>query len=261
MYSEMVSSYAYQPASTQMLDLLKAFSEAIAEATWKTLSKATIIGTINGGAAPPGGPVIGALCTFSPGSVTMPKLGILPNYRHPVLKAMHEGKVHAQTSEQSPWMKRFLSLLFSDFEKCWLDWFLQWSGTTDSFGGVAAWIPSTPPSPGPWTLGTITPLTAFSQSASSTSILMRNFNKSLVSTMRVSKVTINTVDGWKTVNMCEVSHTERMAGSIAFGIASAFQKIVKQLVIEDTTKSAASGTAMPGGIIAGGTITCKFSIT
>jgi hypothetical protein len=156
-------------------------------------------------------------------------------------------------------MNVFVSTLASLIDTAWSDWFLQWSGITQSFGGVAGWIPSAPPAPGPWLGGTVAPA-LLDGSGASASLLMKNLPDSFVSKLRSTSVTVD-IDGSDavTVRMIENEHSESFAKAIAGGLSDTFLNSMKQLQLFDKSKTGASGIAAPGGVVTG-SVACTLDV-
>ena len=245
--------------SEQAATLHSAFILAFERSATQALKLVTATGSIAGGAAPPNGPVAGAVCTFASGTLVAPKLDFLSYYRPPTYRLERLGLPVFVTSKETKWMNVFVSTLASLIDTAWSDWFLQWSGITQSFGGVAGWIPSAPPAPGPWLGGTVAPA-LLDGSGASASLLMKNLPDSFVSKLRSTSVTVD-IDGSDavTVRMIENEHSESFAKAIAGGLSDTFLNSMKQLQLFDKSKTGASGIAAPGGVVTG-SVACTLDV-
>jgi hypothetical protein len=156
-------------------------------------------------------------------------------------------------------MSVFSKTLSELLDAAWDDWFLKWSGSTPAFGGVAGWVPGSPPSPGPWVGGTITPAVLDGSGASS-SLLMKKLPDDFVNKLRLTSVTIDIEESDAvTMKMVETEHTENFARAISGGLSDTFLNSMKQVELFDKSDVGASGIASPGGSVVG-TISCSLNV-
>ncbi len=253
--------WKYKPISEHTHVLISAFTKAFHLSASDPLKQALASGTIVGGIAPPNGPVTGALCTYAPGSLVVPALNYNRKYVAPTYVLKRPNVPDYVTRTETPWMRKFVSLLSTELDKAWLDWFLQWSGTSQSYGGIAAWVSSVPPAPGPWAAGTVAPLKLHGGGASS-SLLMKNLSNTFVSRLRSTSISIS-IEGRNdpvSVRMLEAPETENIARAVANGISDAFFDMVSQIELLDQTGVAASGVAAPGGVVTGTISGCVLAV-
>lgn len=255
--TQLHAGWPFKPLTGPASDILKPFADLAADTLLKCISTTTCTGTITGGAAPPGGPVVGAVCLYTAGSVVLPPLQLSSLFKHATITSkLDDGRVFT-SSTPTPWMEKYVSVFLDVYESAVLDWFTKWQGTTTAYGGVAGWIPSPPPAPGPWVGGTVAPLPLASGVSSSMKIitLADDFIRALKST----SITLD-VQGTKyTRTMCETTQAEAMSMAIASSVAHAFIAATATVSIVDETGAAASGTAAPGGVIVAGTVPTTLS--
>lgn len=238
--------------------IVDAFALGFSRAVESALKSGAGTGSITGGAAPPAGPVVGAACAFSAGSVTVHPLQFSSFYKPPVFTLIRQGQPPVIESKQTPWMRKFVSELAKAIDAAWLEWFQQWTGTTTAQGGIAGWVASSPPVPGPWSGGTITE--CILSTGTSASQKMKLLDTALVARLRSSNITVPIIGGDnKTVPLSSTPESDAIAKSIAGGLADAFFEMTKLVSVQDPTGAGASGTAMPGGVIAGGIINCVLA--
>lgn len=238
--------------------IVDAFALGFSRAVESALKSGAGTGSITGGAAPPAGPVVGAACAFSAGSVTVPPLQFSSFYKPPVFTLIRQGQPPVVETKQTPWMRKFVSVIAKSIDAAWLEWFQQWTGTTTAQGGVAGWIASSPPAPGPWSGGTITE--CLLDAGTSASQKMKLLDTSVASQLRSLNITVSIEGGDDmTVPMSSTSESDAIAKAIAGGLADAFFEMTKLVSVQDPTGAGASGTAMPGGVIAGGIVNCVLA--
>lgn len=254
---KIVDRWAYTPMTEHAVVLCEPFAESMALQCRKLLPQAKISGSITGGAAPPSGPVVGAVCAYQAGSIVMPAIDLKSSFTYATFKLERDGLPPYVTSTPTTWMKKFVSILLPMFDEAWTAWFQTWSGTTTAFGGVASWVSSSPPAPGPWTAGSVNRLLL--SHGSSTSPLMRLLESNFVSKLRSSSVTVTIGDQPHTISMCANDNCASIARSIAGGMSDAFLKMIESIEIADLTGVAASGVAAPGGSVVG-SITCSLDV-
>lgn len=242
-------------ASSTIID---AFALGFSRAVESALKSGSGVGSITGGAAPPAGPVVGATCVFSAGTITIPPLQFSSFYKPPVFTLVRAGQPPVIETKQTPWMRKFVSTLAKAIDAAWLEWFQQWTGTTTAQGGVAGWISSSPPAPGPWAGGTITECVL--STGTSSSQKMKLLDTTMVRELRATTITVSIEGGEDmTVPMSSTPESDAIAKAVAGGMSDAFFELTKMVSVQDPTGSGASGTAMPGGVIVGGIINCVLA--
>ena len=238
--------------------IFQSYADSLENAATKTFESITINGgVILGGAAPPSGPLVGGICNFVPGSaVASTPMQIKANYTPPNFQIVRDNKTYK--GSYTPWMKALTETIDIAVTAAFTEWLLAWNfpGAPIGVGGICAWVPSVPPAPGPWTIGTITQSAfnapGFGVSASPAFQLLPD---KVVASARAKMVTINN----NTVPLCNTKDGENLIRAIAKGIGDGFDVATKAMDIYDPTGVGASGTAMPGGVIALGTISgCKL---
>jgi hypothetical protein len=248
--------WPYKPTTTHASAMFKPFAEAITKES-KALLGASAFGSITGGAAPSFGPVVGAMCTYAAGGLTVQPVKLFDSFKYATFTLERPNVPTFTTSTPTLWMKKFVGILLPLYDEAYNDWFKQWTGTTDAFGGSAGWTPGSPPLPGPWVGGSVNRLKLSNGTSSSTKMLQ--LADTFISKLKASSITIP-IDGDDiTVSMCANEHCENMARSISGGMSDAFFDMVQNIEVFDKTSSAGSGTAAPGGIITG-SITCTLDV-
>lgn len=138
----------------EKIKLAKELGSAIAT-TWGKITKSIIVAPmiVSAGAAPPGGPVVGAIVTLTPGMLN----SIVPWFDlNATFQCSFTGLGLANTKSL---VATYAAVLSSTFPL----WVSGFTATLVGLGGVAAWIPPAPPVvpaplPGPWGGGLIVPL-------------------------------------------------------------------------------------------------------
>lgn len=249
--------WPYKPLTAHASAILKPFAEAIAKES-NILLGASAFGSITGGAAPSFGPVVGATCTYAAGGLTIQNIKLFDSFKYATFTLERPNMPTFTTSTPTPWMKKFVGILLPLYDEAYNDWFKQWSGTTDAFGGSAGWTPGSPPLPGPWVGGSVNRLKL--SDGTSTSTKMLELAETFVSKLNAASITLSIDSGDDiTVSMCPNEHCANLAKSIAGGMSDAFFDMIQNIQVFDKTSSAGSGTAAPGGIITG-TITCTLDV-
>lgn len=240
-------------SSANAQKMVTAIADAFAD-SFSTVLSSTVIngGLITGGAAPPGGPLVGGVLMIPPGTVVMPVLNISASFDAPTFSVTFKGPT--QVGAYTVWFKTLVNTLSSSLGTTLTSWVPTWTLPTGiALGGSAAWIASTPPAPGPWAGGTITPFTFIGQGLNA-SPLLDTFSTTFDATAQATPVVVQT-DSKNAVTI-ELSTTSSSPMIAAFtkGIIQTMDDTFKQLMVKDPTGAGASGVAAPGGVITTGTI-------
>lgn len=252
----------WDQASVEGSKLISAFAKAFSD-SFATTMKASVIngGVINGGASAPGGPVVGAILNIPAGGLvsTAPKFKqafICPNF---VVDANGVQKNGAY----SAWMKAVVEHIDSNLAIQWSLWIKTWMlSTGEAHGGIAAWVPPPSASPGPWTLGTITPFIFIGQGSNS-SLAIDNLSNITVNSGKAK--TAYVVLGGEVVGNVAVADTnsKMLVESATKGISKTINDVFKQVMVKDPTNASALGTAVPttGTIVNGSISGLVFDVT
>ena len=221
----------------------------------------TITGTILGGAAPAGGPVVGATLTCTPGSL----VSKAPDAETGIALGRITMRVGSRTlvgNTNTEHMRAVRKLLAKHVRMSWTAWCSQWmcSALPVAQGGIAAWVPSTPPAPGPWTLGTITPFTLAPLAGLgglSTDPTLAMLPETVVTAARATPWTFTMPEGDKLrimlVNKDGVT-SEMETRAYAYGWQWLMQDFTQNVMVQDATGCAASGVVAPLGVVTSGVI-------
>lgn len=239
---------AYQPITEDTQKIVDAISKAFAESVSYSLKSLTIGGgVIVGGVAPPGGPVAGAVLTIAPGLVVSTPPDLASAYQCPDF--MNDGGAGSFTD----WHEKLIDNVGTQLSLAWTTWTLAWflpAGIAQ--GGVAAWIPPAPPvppAPGPWLGGTIVPFT-FLGSGLSPSPSIDLLDTTIASVCSGVSASSDDTDDCQVYN----ADSGTVIDAISKGLKEALLECFQSVFVKDPSGSGAAGTAMPGGIIAGGAI-------
>lgn len=241
--------------SQNLNPLLESYIDAFLDSAKATLSSFKVVGaSVSGGAAPPGGPVSGAVLSIPPGSPVFKPAASFSLFRPPRFTAtMPDGSVH--TGKYTPWLRGLTSVICPLADDALDDWLRTWnvSGETCVVGGVAGWVPSSPPSPGPWAGGTITPIPLVGGTAQAPAVKL----KAIRSTTEAK--------GCATIAHIEIDEDGGTVASPVFndagkgielgrGLNAAFEYLMEKVAaveLVDRSGSGGSGVAAPGGILTG----------
>lgn len=235
--------------------LIDSYAKAFADCVFLTLSSLVFApGIVSGGGAPPSGPVVGAQLSYSAGSLTytamdLESVFVPPNFR----VVLDDGT--ALTGSYTPWLKCFTSTLSSTVNTCWDQYATAWfmSGAPVAGGGVAAWVASTPPAPGPWTQGTIlTPFVFHSPSTGQSAFELSLLSDLFVTSAMGTSVTIPIpASSPITTALIATTHAEKMARAFTDGFSEVLLEVLQTILVWDPSGIGGTGVAAPGGIITG----------
>jgi hypothetical protein len=252
---------AWKPITQASQQLIEAYADGLGIALFNALSGLVFApGSVSGGAAPPGGPVVGATLSYAPGSLSG-SCELLPVFTPPNFSVEVDagnGEKKTVTGSYTPWLQCFTQTLAQSLSQAWQQYILGWSlvGAVVVGGGTAAWVASTPPAPGPWLGGTITtpfPLDApgFGASVYSWDLFAGEF----VLAGELASVTIPIpASDPITTTLIATTEGEMLAKAIADGFSETVKETVSTVTVYDPTGSGGSGTALPGGVITPGVL-------
>lgn len=254
--SAMVSAWPYQPVTDNTKKIFESYAKAFVTALVESLRSVTLNGgLILGGASPPGGPVVGAVLSFLPGSAVATKPLALDDHYVPPDFRTPQGV----GGEYTTWLKTLTRVLNTTCLTAFQTWLPLWTfpGGPVAGGGIATWVPPVPvPSPGPWVGGTITtPFSflapGFGLNPSPSFVLLPT---ATVTAARACPVSIRIGNDTKTVPLCDTDVAQKLITAIATGLSSVFVSALSTVLVLDTTNSGIGTATPPAGSIAGGTI-------
>lgn len=241
------------PVTQVLSDRLESITTAILTAGDITIKATTINGgLITGGASASGGPVTGAILNIAPGGLVSATKWSGKNVYIPPTTQIGQSPV-----KYTDWLKTLQETISDAVSDFWDSWYPTWTcaGAT-ALGGVSAWVAtSTPPVPGPWTMGTITPFSLVGAQGVNASPALTLLKTKLVTTAKTTPVTT-----WnnQTSTLIPAQNGDVIQGTIeAFcdAFSSTFQAWTTTAMVTDITGVGASGIAAPPtGIITTGTI-------
>lgn len=240
--------------------IVQAFATAGLQALKDTAKGITISGTILGGAsAGPGGPLQGGLLTCLPGTMISPiPLNLAAKWKTPNITLTIAGETRTYKID-TPFLQALIAAVSDSLQKAWQLWFPLWSAVAlpVAQGGVVAWVPSTPPAPGPWTAGTVTEFTI------APTIGIGGINASPVlqmiptATDAMCRVRVFTDQGTRAIINKDAPDGADFVNAIASGLKSMMLDFVASTQIQDPTGAGATGIGAPvtgsitTGVIAG----------
>lgn len=233
------------PITENSQKMITAIAEAFADSFSDSL-KASVMngGTIVGGASAPGGPLVGGILSFSPGSLSMPPPVISSRFFPPDLSLNFKGK--PMFGDYTVFFKTLVETLSSSVSSAFSSWTPGWNlpaGT--ALGGVAAWYPGPPtPTPGPWTAGTITPFLFIGQGANP-SVSISTLSSSFDSVASVTPVTVSTDKKRTETTELSTPFSKQMLSAFSGGISRTVEDTFSQIMVKDPTGVGASGTSFP----------------
>lgn len=239
-------------ASGQLID---AYAASVATAFYNALSSLVFAaGTVSGGTAPPGGPVLGAVLSYTPGSLSG-SLNLEPVFVPPVFKI--EVDDHVLVGSYTPWLRKFTETLSQSLSKSWQQYTSLWSAPSIPCvgGGSAAWVSATPPLPGPWAAGTITtPFILDAPATGQSTYQWDMFASEFKSAGAAAQVTLPHPGGAVTTSLFATPQGFDLGGAVASGIADIIKQTLSTVTVYDPTGLGGSGTALPGGVITPGVL-------
>lgn len=247
-----------------MTQLFDAYSTALGSALFTSLSGAVFAaGTVTGGTAPASGPVVGALLTYAPASLTTPLLNFENVFTPPKFSVVVETG-DSISGSYTPWLKAFTKALSQTVQKSWTQFITTWSlpGLSCVGGGIANWVASTPPAPGPWVAGTIvTPFIFVSSGTGVSAYLWNLFPSDFVSACKVATVVVPIQASTAiTTPLITAKYMEQIATAIASGFADTVASTIASVTVYDPSGSGGSGIAAPGGIVTGTLTGAKLNL-
>jgi hypothetical protein len=245
----MHATWKYKPTQPNTQLIFQAYGDAFAKAMIASLRSCVInAGVITGGTSVPGGPVVGATLSFSPGSLQAPmQLSLESVFVPPSFPG----------GSYTPWLKAFTKCLSASTQQAFSQWTTTWllAGSVVAGGGISAWIPPIPPSPaypGPWSGGTITSPCGFMAPGfgSNPSLAMKTLDSSFVDKARQTRVVVEKHN----VPLVNTKEGEHLARTVASGLASGFETAIASVLVIDKSFLGAGTAVPPTGSIIGGTI-------
>lgn len=245
----------HEPGSN-MDKFFQGYVDAMLAAMDSTLKSIQIVGgTVAGGTAPPSGPVAGATLTAAAPTCTVAT--IADNYTPPdMFVIMPDGSTNRGSF--TALQKAFLEVVDDTLTQATTEWTSMWlvAALPVVVGGVAAWIPPAPPSPplpGPWSGGTITPFLFDGPAGGTSAAVTPGLVKQLAYTAGQAK-TAN-VHIWqseyKTCRLISTDTAKRTMDAVMAGFSYMFDNMRLALMVVDKSGAGGSGIAAPGGIITG----------
>lgn len=249
----------------QSEQLVEAYATGLGTALFVSLSGSVFAsGTVTGGTAPPSGPVVGAMLSYTPGALTTPTLDLNSVFVPPQFTAYVPETKKTLAGEYTPWLRCFTSTLSQVAKTAWATFTSTWSlpGAAVAGGGTANWVASTPPVPGPWIAGTITTQFPLIGSGAGVSTYTWDiFDTAFVSAGRAAGVMIPIqASDPITTRLIVTTHSESMARAIAGGFADTVKTTVASVTVYDQTGSGGSGIAASGGIVTGTLVGAKLNL-
>lgn len=250
-------------ASKQLID---AYAAGLGAAFYNTLSGLTFAaGTVTGGTAPPSGPVVGAVLSYSPGSISGPALDLASVFVPPQFKIIADGTGDLVTGSYTPWLKCFTEKLSNVCKTAWGTYITTWAmaGSPVAGGGTANWVASTPPVPGPWVAGTITiPFVFASAGTGIGGYVWTSLQSDFVSIGKITAVTIPIqASDPITTNLIATDQAASIASAIAGGFADTVASTIASVTVYDPSGSGGSGIAAPGGVVTGTLTGAKLNLS
>ena len=259
----------WQPLSDNGARILHAIANAFAQGFATSLRSAVITGgTITGGVAPPGGPVVGAVLQLAPGGLQFQALGFSNYYIPPLFSVTDkQTSIVSSSSTYTTWHKALVNTTSSVLDESLAAWITTWlfsSGIAQ--GGIAAWIPPIPPAPpvpGPWANGTIVPF-LFVDPAGGTnaSPALADFPTLVHSRAMATQVQVQEDGTRRVVTELEVQTSRPFLAAVANGILTTIDSTFAQMFVKDpVVPGSAFGTAFPpAGSIIGSIPTLVFDV-
>lgn len=245
-------------------NLFQAFAQAYAIYLDSWLRSIKVKGClVSGGAAPPGGPLTGGMITAAPGSASASGYRMIQDvFTPPVFSVtMPDGSI--RNGSYTPWLQAAVKVVSAEIDSKVKAWTTGWSalGLPVALGGVSAWIPATPvspPAPGPWAGGTITPflLSGFGGGSSLAQALVSNVRKTLEAKARATQVSVvtDTKGGTTTTQLVNgAGDSAALFGAFSAGFTTMFDSVLKVALLKDASGASGVGTSAPltGSIVPG----------
>lgn len=236
-----------------MTALLNSYIDAMISAFSQTLKSVQITGsTVLGGAAPPGGPVVGALLTC-PTPVFVPT-SMSAVYNPPKFSVqMPDGST--RYGEYTAWLRTFTGVAASTIDAAIMDWLALWLAVALPVvtGGVTSWVP-VPPAPGPWVGGTIFPFLFDGPAGGISASLQPAMAPTLAQTVgKQTPVAIKVTDSVyiTTKLLTDGAHSPDVMAAVMAAFTFMFDQTKLVLMVKDPTGMGGTGVAAPGGVITG----------
>jgi hypothetical protein len=242
------------PATDVLKDRWESIATAVLSAGDVTIGAATINnGVIVGGAAPPAGPVVGAIMSAAPGALLSPVAWEAKSVFVPPTTVIQGYPV-----VYTDWLRVLQETISDEVSAFWSSWYPLWmcSGVS-AVGGVAGYVPpgTGPGAPGPWTAGTIVPFTLVGSQGASSSPVTGTFKSTLVAKAKATEVSM--WNGQQTT-LIPAANEDVIQGTIeAFADAfiDTFTKWSTTALVTDVLGTSAVGIAAPpAGTITSGSI-------
>lgn len=237
----------WSPVQDNYRLIIREFMSSGLRALRETSAAMTASGTILGGVAPsPGTPLTGGLLTCIPGSLISGTLDLSRNWQTPNVNVVISGVTKSYRVD-TPYLRALVPAVSQALAMAWSQWVALWAapGIPVAQGGVVAWVPGTPPLPGPWTNGTIAPFTlapGLGIGGASASPSLSLLKQSVVAKC---KTTAFVDQGTRTLINSDGPDGEDFVGSIATGLQKMLQEFVTTAQLYDPLGSSASGMAAP----------------
>jgi hypothetical protein len=234
--------------------LILAFAQAFADGFSQSLRNAMINGgIILGGAAPTGGPVVGATLNIPVGGLTMAAPDLQSHFIAPSYQVIASFNRQIQPGSNSTWHKALVKECSNALDDAFTAWTPSWMLTGGSaYGGVSTWIP-TPPAPGVWTAGTIVPFTFIGQGTNASPAL-ETFPTTFTTEAQAVSVTVSTDRTRTEQTKLSNSSSRPMLQAIAKGLLQTIDDAFQQIMVKDPSGTGASGVSLVGGVVASGVI-------
>lgn len=248
------------PAVAVQKDRMDSIATAVLSAGDITISAATINnGIILGGASAPAGPVAGALMNATPGSLLSPTRWESKNVFAPPTTTLVSPGGKILNVLYTDWLRTLQETISDAVATFWDAWYPTWMcSNVIALGGVAAYTPPAPPSPGtpgPWTLGTITPFALIGGQGANSSPALDLLKTQLVNIARMTQITVQNGEQSMLIPSTNEDIILGTIESFCDAFVDVFNTWSSTALVTDTTGVGATGIAAPPvGMITTGTI-------
>lgn len=249
-------------------EVLRQYASGYVTALQQAIAGATITGTILGGAAPPSGPLVSGMLTCTPGSLVVADVDLESSIVFGPI-TMRDGDRTLRGHLDTQHMRAIRSHVAQHAARVWKTMTSTWfaSALPVAQGGIAAWVASTPPVPGPWTAGTtqpfvLAPLAGLGGVVPDPSINV--FDSFVTTAARVVPWVFTMPEGNDLTLMLvndEGETSEMEMHAFAHGWQWLLLDFFHNVQAYDPTGCGASGVAAPGGVITTGTVTLQLLVS
>lgn len=248
------------PATAIQKDRMDSIVTAVLTAGDITVSAATVNGgIIVGGASAPAGPVAGALMNTVPGGLLAPTRWEAKNVFIPPTTVVTSPGGKSFPALYTDWLRTLQETVSDAVASFWDAWYPTWvCANVIALGGVAAYTPPVPPSPGtpgPWTLGTITPFTLVGAQGTNPSPALDLLKTQLTTKAKATSVVVQNGEESMLIPPTNGDLVLGVIESFCDAFVDTFNTWSSTALVTDVTGVGASGMAAPpAGMITTGTI-------